>query len=253
MRPIRAVILAGDSEKGDFMRGEKIKNKAFFPINKRPMLCYVLDVLVSVSEISEIVVVGPQRELEPLKQSYDVSVVHNQRSIMDNVKASKFGWDHGRLLIVTSDIPMITVESIKDFLAQTQEFDDELFYPIVRRAKNEEVYPKVKRTYVTLQEGTFTGGNICLVDANCIDKAAKAGERLIALRKSPVKLANFLGWSFLLKLLSKKLTIKGLEQRVSSILELKAKAIISSYPQLGTDVDKDSDIDIAEEYLANLI
>lgn len=253
MKPIRAVVLAGDNEKGELIKGKHIKNKAFYPINNRPMLFYVLDVLTKIAQIEEIVVVGPKSELEPLKVSYPVKIVHNQKSIMDNVKASKIGWDHGRLLIVTSDIPMLTVESVQDFISQSSEHDCDFFYPIVQKAKSEEIFPGVKRTYATLVEGTFTGGNVFLVDVSCIDRASVQGKKIIELRKSPLALANFLGWKFLYRLLRRKLTIQGLEHRVSQLLDLKAKAIISSYPQLGTDVDKDSDIDIAEKYLAKLI
>lgn len=252
MKPIRAVILAGNSKDGEIIKGEKVNNKAFYPINQKPMLQYVLDILKQVTEITEIVVVGPSLELEEIIGDHDFKIIAHQDGIIDNVVASKEGWEHGRLLIVTSDIPMITVDSIKDFVYQTNNFNQQLFYPIVERNKNEEVFPGVKRTYVSLKDGVFTGGNICMVDSDCIEGAAEQGKKLVTLRKSPFRLANYLGWFFLLRLLTRRLTIVDLEKRVSSMLNLKAKAIISQYPQIGTDVDKDSDIDIAEDYLNNI-
>lgn len=252
MKPIRAVVLAGDNNKGEYIRGERIKNKAFYPINDKPMLSYVLDVLSQVPEIHEIVIVGPELELQSFKKSYNVEIIPHKFEIIDNVVVSKKGWEDGRILIVTSDIPMITVDSIKDFIYQSNQSEDDLFYPIVSKETNELLFPGVKRTYVTLKEGIFTGGNVFMVNVSCIDGAASQGRKLINLRKSPIKLANYLGWIFLMKLLSKRLTIQGLENRVSKLLNLKAKALISEYPQLGTDVDKDSDIDIAEAYLRRL-
>ncbi len=249
MKPIRAVVLAGSNGVGEVIKGQAIKNKAFYPINDKPMLYYVLDCLTAVDEVDEIVVVGPKEDLENITKFYSIKIVQQQNSIMENIKASKVGYEHGRILIVTSDIPMITTESVKDFINQANENNQQLFYPIVQKSINEEIFPGVKRTYVTLKEGTFIGGNIFLVDGECIDIAAPRGEKLIELRKSPVKLANHLGWIFLFKLLRKKLSIGGLEDRVSKLLGISVKAIISNYPQLGTDVDKDSDIEIAELYL----
>jgi molybdopterin-guanine dinucleotide biosynthesis protein A len=253
VKPIRAVVLAGDNNQGEFIKGQKIKNKALLTIKSKPMLNYVLDVLIKVEEITEIVVVGPE-ELGEIIKDYQVNLIIHKEDIIDNVVASKTGWEDGRLLIVTSDIPMITVEGIKDFINQCNKYAKEyqLFYPIVAKAANERVFPGVKRTYVTLKEGVFTGGNVLMVDVCCIDGAVEEGKKLVALRKSPIKLANYLGWIFLMKLICKRLTICELEKRVSRLLNLKAKAIISEYPQLGTDVDKDSDIDIAEEYLQNI-
>lgn len=252
MKPIRAVVLAGNTKEGEVIKGEKVKNKAFYPINQKPMLHYVLDVLKRIQNIKEIVVVGPYAELQEVIGSYGVEIIAHQAGIIDNVVASKKGWEGGRLLIVTSDIPMITVEAIEDFINQTNSLNQQLYYPIVERNKNEEIFPGVKRTYVTLKDGIFTGGNICMVDSNCIDRAAEQGRKLVNLRKSPFRLATFLGWFFLLRLLTRRLTIVDLEERVSRLLNLKVKAIISQYPQIGTDVDKDSDIDIAENYLKNI-
>lgn len=249
MKPIRAVVLAGNSKDGEIIKGKKISNKAFYPINKKPMLHYVLDILLKVKEIEETVVVGPVEELKEVVDNYKVTIIPHQDGIIENVMASKNGWENGRLLIVTSDIPMITTHSIEDFIHQTSKSKAQLFYPIIERKKNEEVFPGVNRTYVTLLDGTYTGGNISIIDVESIEGAAEQGKKLVQLRKSPLRLANFLGWFFLFKLITKRLSIEDLENRVSTLLNLKAKAVISPYPQLGTDVDKDSDIDIAEEYL----
>jgi GTP:adenosylcobinamide-phosphate guanylyltransferase len=250
LKGIRAVVLAGDDNHGQNIRGQNIKNKALLLINSKPMLNYVLDVLVKIEEIAEIVVVGSE-EIKEIINGYNVKFIAHKGDIIDNVLVSKEGWEQGRLLVVTSDIPMITVEGIKDFIKKCSIYQSQLFYPIVEKNCNEQEFPGVKRTYVSLKEGVFTGGNILMIDVSCIEGAAKEGKKLVDLRKSPIKLANYLGWVFLIKLLCKRLTISELENRVSSLLNLKAKAIISQYPQIGTDVDKDSDIDIAEKYLKN--
>ena len=46
-----------------------------------------------------------------------------------------------------------------------------------------------------------------------------------------------------------KLSISHLEQRFCELLGIKARAIISPYPELANDVDKPEDIKLAKYYL----
>ncbi|WP_353893343.1 nucleotidyltransferase family protein [Proteinivorax hydrogeniformans] len=254
MQKIRAVILAGDERQTQHMsdKSEKIQNKAFMKINGKFMLQYVLEVICSLEGIEEILVVGPKQPLEKLQASYDFKVVQQKGDIVDNVKACTRGWSGEKLLIVTSDIPMITRQSVRDFLKKASMHTADIYYPIIDKRSNEEMFPKVKRTYVKIKEGTFTGGNIALIDTDCVVKCEQIGKKLVAMRKSPIKLAKLLGFRFLAKLVANNLTIEELEQKLGSLLDSEVKAIRSSYPQLGTDIDKEEDLKIAETSLQKL-
>ena len=47
-----------------------------------------------------------------------------------------------------------------------------------------------------------------------------------------------------------RLSISYIEQRFSELLNIKAVAVISPFPQLANDVDKPSDIEMVEKYLS---
>lgn len=76
-------------------------------------------------------------------------------------------------------------------------------------------------------------------------------ERLFALRKSPLRLSKELGYGvigqFLLSALFGTLSVTSLEARVGRLAGLRAKAVISDYPEIGTDIDKESDLGLAQQ------
>ena len=69
--------------------------------------------------------------------------------------------------------------------------------------------------------------------------------RLYAARKNPVKLAALLGIGFLFGLVTGRLRIAQLEARASQLVGGRVSAVISTYPELGFDVDKLEDLNLA--------
>ena len=102
---------------------------------------------------------------------------------------------------------------------------------------NDLVYQS-KRTYVQLKDGIYTGGNMVLMAPKFIREARQVIQQVIKLRKKPFAIVKLLGPRFLLKFILKQLTIVEVENRVKHLFKINAKAIITSYPQIGTDVDK---------------
>ncbi|MGL5513835.1 MAG: nucleotidyltransferase family protein, partial [Sporomusa sp.] len=153
-----------------------------------------------------------------------------------------------RTLVVTADIPLLTPAAIEDFLDQCAGLDADLYYPIIAWTDHERRFPGNKRTYVRLKEGTFTGGNIFLVNPKIVDQCMKVAERIIANRKNPLKLCCLLGWTFVIQFIFGTLRLKQVEERVETILGVKGAVIQSQYAELGLDVDKPSDLDLVRNF-----
>ena len=68
-------------------------------------------------------------------------------------------------------------------------------------------------------------------------------------RKNPIKLISLLGPGTVYKFLRKKATIPYLEERFSSLVDLKSRAVISDYPAISFDVDKPSDLEQAKQFI----
>ena len=72
------------------------------------------------------------------------------------------------LLVLTSDIPLISKDALEDFLFRCKQKEADVYYSFVPKEINESKYPGVQRTYVKLYEGTFTGGNLVLLSPEVI-------------------------------------------------------------------------------------
>lgn len=242
---INCIILAGSEDN----QLEYIKSKAFIKLQNKPMITYVIDALKTANCIDKIAVVGDKAQLNSLDGQVD-DIIDQKGSMLENIKA---GVNHfqedSMLLISTCDIPLLTAEAVEDFVKRALETKADICYPIINRTTCELAYPESKRTYATLREGQFTGGNLFILNPAVLDKCLYMAEQMITYRKSPAKMSKVLGLPFLIKLATGKLTIEEIENRASRLLNVRAKAIISDYAEIGNDVDKPEHTQIIEKYM----
>jgi molybdopterin-guanine dinucleotide biosynthesis protein A len=248
---IDCVVLAGTGKASALTIAENVKNKAFIEINGRTLLDYSLEALRAVSRIGRIAVVGPESELKSFTERYRILTVPEAGSILENIFAGFNALKPtGYFLVVAADIPLLSALAVEDFIDQCSPYQLDFYYPIIGREDNERRFPGVTRTYVKVKEGVFTGGNLFLVNSDKVKEGLPLVNKFIEMRKSPIKLAAILGFSFIVKYLSRRLTIRELENRVSILLGIRGMAVISRYPEIGTDVDKPSDLEIMRRELS---
>lgn len=245
-----SLILAGAPNDGALQEVSPAVNEALIEINGKYILDYIIETLRDTAEINKIVIVGPIQELKDRYQ--DVEVIQSEGTIMDNVsKGLHHLQNEEQILILTSDIPLITRDALQDFISQCRKLEADFYYPINSRETSENRFPGVHRTYITMKEGTFTGGNVFLTNTKAALAALPKAQQFIAMRKKPFQLARILGASFIYRFLTKSLLIADAERRVSEILGIRGKAIISEYAEIGVDVDKPEDLDLVRDYLKN--
>lgn len=240
---MNALILAGST--GD----EKLPDKALIKIKGRYMISYVIDALRSSGKVEKIAVIGDREKLKCI-DGIDILIDQGNSIIENVVKGIEPFKNDRRVLILTCDIPMLTKEAVIDFIEQSESLDADLCYPIVKREDNERKFPDAKRTYAKIKEGTFTGGNIFYLNPQIIDACIEAAKQFIAFRKKPWKLGQLLGFKILILFAFGRVTISQLERKVSELFNINAKAVISKYPEIGNDVDKDEDVEMANKYIA---
>lgn len=243
------IVLAGGG-KGELEKREGVASKALIRINDQEMVRYVLTAISALPQVGRIAVVGPAAELLFLKEHFPVEIVMEQGSLLHNLLAANRhlnSTDH--ILISSADIPFLSTEVLQDLLAKCSPFTHDFYYPISSKEISESRFPGVKRTYVSLEEGTFTGGNVFLVNPAVLEASVPLLQRFLEYRKSPFKMVSLLGGGFIMNYLRKKLTISGLEERISNLLRLKAQAVIVDYPEIGFDVDKPEDLDLVRQIL----
>ncbi len=248
------IILAGKKKNGVLEAQFNVSTKALIPFNERPMILYVLDAVKGTPGVRNIVITGPKDVLIPVVSEDNIKLLPDRGGILENIEEAIGYLDPSEddfVLIITSDIPLITSEMISYFVNAAREYNADFYYPILRREICEEKFPETKRTYGTVKEGTFTGGNLFLVRAHAFMEARDILKKAISYRKKPWKLSKLLGLSFLIKFFAKRLTIPEVEDRAYELLGHRGKAIEVPYPEIGIDVDKESDYLIVQERLKN--
>lgn len=239
---VNAVILSGDT-------GQDGKPKALLKIGPKYMIEYIIKSLRDSECVNKIYVVGDkiiQSEIGNIADGY----IDPGKSIVDNIKLAAKQINSGMSYIFcTSDIPMVSGDAIRDFVEKCEAKNTQLGYPIIDKKLNDEKYPDVKRTYVKMREGTYTGGNIIYMTPEAVGRCTAKAELLVEYRKDALKMGRVLGFTFLIRLALGLLTIPAVETKIKSMFDVKGSAILTSYPEIGNDVDKPADIEFVNKYM----
>jgi hypothetical protein len=98
-------------------------------------------------------------------------------------------------------------------------------------------FPTAQKTYVTLTDGTFCGGNLMLFTPRVLDRVRPLVERMIAARKKPWLMAQLFGWEIVMKMISHQLSIADLVARATTAIGISAQPVILPRPEVALDVD----------------
>lgn len=256
---VDAVVLAGDGSFRDpAAPAGEVPGKALLRIGSRVMVDYVVAALKSCAEIRKIVLVGPEAVRTLYGAESGLLFADPGASPLGSFAAGVAALEAAGeaetgtpwVLACTGDLPFLTPAAVKDFLNRCREREAAFYYPIIPRQIAEERFPGVKRTYARLREGTFTGGNLFLLDRRILGSCMAKAEEFIRLRKKPARLAQLVGCEILWKYFFGLLSVKDVEERVSELFGVRGAAVVSHYPEIGVDVDKPADLVLARRLLS---
>lgn len=243
---VNAIILAGDSSGSPV---KDVANKALIKIKGKYMVEYIIDSLKCSSCVDDIVVIGP-KELKNAVGAMVTAVLESEGSILENTrKGIEFLGEMNHIIVCTCDIPLVSCDAIEDFVKQCRDMNADIGYPIIEKSLNDIKYPDVKRTYVKMKDGTYTGGNIIYLNPDAIKRCYDIADKLVENRKNAIKMGSTLGVWTLIKLLLGRLEISSVEKKAHKLFKVNARAVKTSYPEIGNDVDKIADVDFVNKYI----
>lgn len=189
-----AIILAGGENRKQLLHLSHQPYEALIEISGQPMVKFVANALAASGSVRRIFVVGPEAALKQCDFPPQTTILAGGRTIMETIQIGMAALGHkDKTLVATADIPLLTADAVNDFLIQCSKADADFYYPIVAKEVNERRYPSTKRTYVRLREGTFTGGNIFLVNPDVVTRSLIVANQIIENRKRPLALCKILG------------------------------------------------------------
>ncbi|MGH7661261.1 MAG: nucleotidyltransferase family protein [Vulcanimicrobiaceae bacterium] len=223
-------------------------NKAFVAVGGTPMVARVLRTLRDVGEIERIAVVAPADALDDPA----LALADERRSAGEKIVASverglAESDPNAMMLMVTSDAPLLSVQSLREFVHALAASDADLVYGIAERRAHERAYPGVPHTWARMREGVYCGSAVFGIRPRVMPALRRFLDNLAAARKSPFKLARAFGWDVVLRFVFRGLSIPTAEERASTILGHTVRAIVVE-PDLAFNVDRKTDLALAEKY-----
>jgi molybdopterin-guanine dinucleotide biosynthesis protein A len=231
---VEAIILAGGKADDPLAQKYGVANKTLVPYKGRPLVEYTLEALTGAG--LETILVGAKADLKPLPKQF----VPDSGGMIDNLEAGVRAAKGEKLLVSTGDMPFLTLEAVHWVLQNAPQAG--FVYTVIAKETIEKRFPQMRRTYAKVKEGQFTGGNIVVIDKALFFSALPLLKRAIALRKQPLALAQIIGFGTLLSVALGQATIAGLETKVSHILGVPARALITPFAEVGVDLDKEEDL-----------
>jgi len=249
-----AVVLAGGVERGDLFEETGVAYRPLLEVGGRPIIQRVLAALRGAMAVGEVVLVAPSPVQAVVgDEAVDRRVIAAD-SFVENIAngVEAVAPEAEFVLVVTGDLPLLTSAAINDLCQQALVARAEAVYPIIPRESSERAFPGGRRTYARLREGVFTGGNGVVLARDFVSRRRQLIDRLYGARKNPFRLASIFGLGFVFGLITGRLTLPHLEARAGEIIHGRVAAVISSYPELGFDVDKLDDLRVARRIAETL-
>lgn len=247
---VSCVVLAGGEADEQVKQRYNVRWRAQVPLAGVSMLERVVRSVRDSGSVSRIVVVGE------FPGAAD-AVVPPGGTFLESVMNGLEGCpDADQVLVTSCDIPLAPPEAFRALVEDGLKLEADFVYPVLRREECERKYPEFRRTWLRVREGTFTGGNAVLVSRNYALQSRGRIEDLYQARKTPLKLASMIGIPTLLRVaLAQKLwagavSIPSIERAGERAMGGKLRALVSSWPELGEDLDHPEDFEVAERLLS---
>jgi molybdopterin-guanine dinucleotide biosynthesis protein A len=248
---VGAAILAGGLTDDALFEKTQTREKALVAIHGQPMLQYVIEAVTSCSAIDEAVIACPAESAVAQRDWGGIphTVAKGHDPIDSIVAGAEALTAADRVLICACDLPLLTPEAIGEFVAEGLEAGADCCYPILSEQVIEAEFPGCPRTYVRFRDGRFTSGNIALVARGFVVDRREKIHQAFSVRKSPLKMAALLGPMAALGLALGTASIEGLANRAAKVLHCTVCVVQSRHPEIAFDVDKPSDLELAQEAL----
>lgn len=228
-------------------------SKALLEIGGKPMVQWVLDALCGSEKIDQIVMVGLNPNVG-LACSKPITYIPNQGGMLDNVRISiekvvELHPEAELILLVSSDIPAMTTEMVDWAIDAALETEHDMYYNIITKEDMEARFPGSHRSFIKFKDAVVCGGDMNIVRASAASGNDELWTKLIEARKNAFKQAALFGFSTLLLMLTRQLSIHDAAPRLSKQIGIRGRAVFCPYPELGMDVDKPYQFEILRKDL----
>lgn len=253
-----AILLAGQRPGGDPLAehcGEKYK--ALIQVAGQSMLARVAGALLGSALIGRIVILAQDPEAllsgdtAGLLDDPRVSIAPSNNGIATSIAAvAGTGTAPWPLFVTTADHALLTTEMVNAFLAEAGLND--IAIGVGDRKIVEARYPMTKRTWLKFRDGHYSGANLFALRNENTLAALNLWSTIEQDRKKSWKIISSFGPRLLLRALTRSIAFSDAVGRAGRRLGVIAAPVSLPQPEAVIDVDKPSDLELAEHILSNV-
>ena len=247
-----AIVLAAGRGPDDSMaKAYGVSHKCVLPVNGVPMLKRVVDALRDSESVVSISISVETAEVvrNALGKTSNMTIVASEESAPLSAIAAIRKNPTFPALITTADHALLTPEMIDYFCGQAELNGADFSAGLARAEVILGAYPQSIRTFFKFGKDCVSGCNLFAV---CNEKGLRILEKwkyLEQVRKKPWRLVAAFGPLALVRFLLGTLSLDDVFRIVSKRLGLTAKPILLPFAEAAIDVDKPSDLELAETIL----
>jgi GTP:adenosylcobinamide-phosphate guanylyltransferase len=248
-----SVVLAGQREGVTTLSAKAdVPVDILVPVGGRPAIERVLGALQACTLAQPRVVVGPAHSVleanQALREVIDRYALTWLEPLGDPASSAIAGIARltPPLLVTTGDHALLTPRLIDDYCAAAAAKDFDVVVGLVPYEAVRSAYPESRRTVLKFADGGLCGANLFFVRTDAGSRAFEFWCDLQQDRKRPHRLARRIGWRFLLKYLSGRLTLDEALTTLSARAGCQVGAVRLEDPRAAVDVDTVEDWQLAE-------
>ena len=246
------VLAAGRGPNDPMAKAFGVSHKCALPVNGVPMLQRVVNALQESRSIASIAISieSPAIAHEALaEKSSGIAIIASESSaplsaIVAIKKRATFP-----VLVTTADHALLTPEVIDYFCAQAERNGADFSAGLATAELITKAYPQSVRTFFRFGKDQVSGCNLFAVSNENGLRILEKWQYLEQSRKKPWRLVASFGPLALVRFLFGTLSLDGVFRIVSNRLGLMAKPILMPFAEAAIDVDKPSDLELAETIL----
>jgi molybdopterin-guanine dinucleotide biosynthesis protein A len=254
-----AVVLAGERPGGSpLSRTLGLKASVLVDVAGKSALQRVMEALSGSKEVSGGLLCGPASEVyeqtPDFRRILDESPFHwlepEAGPSASAIKAIK-AIDHFPVLLTTGDHALLTPELVDSFCQQARAAGGDVVAGLAPYSIVHAAYPESKRTVQRYSDGGFCGTNLFVVQNPAGLAALEFWKSVEAERKRPWKIAQKLGFMFLLRAALRKVSLQQTFEQLSKRSGCRVAYVLVNSARAAVDVDSVADRDLAQSILLN--
>ena len=227
--------------------------KAFLEINGKPLVQYALDAMGEAKHIERVVLVSLD-EGSGVKCKKPLAFVPHREGMVDNIRAGvekvlELNPGAEYVLIGVSDTPTYSPEMIDWAIEAALETRHDAYYYLITREVFEKRFPDSNRTYVWMKDIEVSGGTLGILSTKLMTSDLDIWGKIIARRKSVWKGGLTLGFTNLIKILLRRLSVEEATNALEDRLGISGRTIFSPYAGLAFDVDEDQELEYLRKFM----